>query len=336
MFLGRPDGGILCRTGTIREAAEPARDRPSFFAPDFFLRTRTPWLVADLDTDPRLAAADHGIPSVDWREPDPERYAVAFHALQSRIADGTLEKATPVVFATGEHRAAPIDVARALAHRATCARAPAIPFGYWPGGAPNGIVGATPELLFSLDADGTIHTMALAGTSSLAEADGLLDDPKERREHQIVIDSIARTLGAFGHVDVGATEVLRLPHLAHLRTPIRAATNGTSDDRTPDFESIARALHPTPALGGAPCDAAFEWLASDDEGIDRGRFGAPFGVRYPDGSGWCVVAIRAVTWTNATLRIGSGAGIIAESRLDREWDELARKRDAVKRTLGLA
>ena len=72
-----------------------------------------------------------------------------------------------------------------------------------------------------------------------------------------------------------------------------------------------------------------------DRGGARGRFGGPIGVEWPDGRAACLVAIRGVQWEDGAVALAAGGGVIARSQLDREWDELALKRTAVKGMLGL-
>ena len=76
-------------------------------------------------------------------------------------------------------------------------------------------------------------------------------------------------------------------------------------------------------------------LRALDGSVDRGRFGAPFGVEWPDGRAHCVVAIRNAQWNGPDVMIGAGGGIIEQSVLEREWAELQLKHAAVKRLLDL-
>ena len=62
----------------------------------------------------------------------------------------------------------------------------------------------------------------------------------------------------------------------------------------------------------------------------RGLFGAPFGYQAANGSSLCLVAIRNVQWSGSAVRIGSGAGILAESIFENELAELESKREQVK------
>ncbi|MCM2323032.1 MAG: chorismate-binding protein, partial [Oligoflexia bacterium] len=111
------------------------------------------------------------------------------------------------------------------------------------------------------------------------------------------------------------------------------------------FERLARALHPTAALGAFPRPAGWEWLQSRPGARNRKRFGAPFGLLWSPGTpgtagqceleATCVVAIRNIQWEGERVVLGSGCGLIAESVLEREWDELSLKRESVKRMMGL-
>jgi menaquinone-specific isochorismate synthase len=207
---------------------------------------------------------------------------------------------------------------------------PARAFGW--SAADKGILGATPEVLFSTDGV-RFTTMALAGTRPSARAEELLDDPKERDEHQIVIEDIKDRLQPDGAVTVGRTGVMVFSGLAHLLTDI---TFEPPHPQRFGFDEMIRRLHPTAALGASPrSDESARWLREADRGVGRGFFGAPFGFQRADGSGLCIVAIRSLTWRGGLARIGSGAGIVSQSSMDAEFEELRRKREQVKRLLGL-
>ena len=327
-----------------RRAEAPAPGVFSLYAPDFFLDTPRPWLVPEDPADPHwvrtasasaIPAADTETPPLDWAAPSRPAYDAAFADLQERFEAGQLAKAVPVFFEKAEW---PQD-ALPLAHWVSrLLRVPdtLTPYGRWT--ASGGVLGASPEVLFSIQ-NGVLSTMALASTlpapppaeAAAAEA-RFLADPKERREHALVIEGMAETLAPFGTVQVSETGVVKLPTLWHLRTPIEVVLSGT-----PSFEAVVRALHPTPALGGLPRAASTDWLRRLDtqEGQQRGTFGAPFGAQMADGSAFCLISVRSLQWQRRTLRIGAGCGIIRESVAEREWAEFGRKRDSVKKLLGL-
>ena len=70
--------------------------------------------------------------------------------------------------------------------------------------------------------------------------------------------------------------------------------------------------------------------------MKRRAFGAPFGVEREDHSALALVAIRNLQWTRDSIRVGSGAGLLPESRLEREFEELRQKREQVKALFGVA
>src|SRR5258708_32682060 len=115
--------------------------------------------------------------------------------------------------------------------------------------------------------------------------------------------------------------VFRLPPLAHLATPIRCEE--TRDSERMSFAEMVRRLHPTAALGVSPRTPAGErWLREADRGVKRRTFGAPFGIEREDRSALALVAIRNVQWDGERVRVGSGAGMLIESQLEREFEEL--------------
>ena len=337
-------------TGSAGRAAEaPAPGVFSLYAPDFFLDTPHPWLVPENPADPHwvrtVTASDvpeADIPDADtetlpleWTAPPHAAYNAAFADLQQRFEAGELTKAVPVFFEQAQWPRPDLPLAYWVSR---LLRVPdtLTPYGRWT--ADSGVLGASPEVLFSIQ-NGVLSTMALASTlpapppaqAEAAEA-RFLTDPKERREHALVIEGMTATLAQFGTVRVSETRVVKLPTLWHLRTPIEVVLSGS-----PSFEAVTRALHPTPALGGLPRLASTDWLRQLDRtaGQNRGTFGAPFGAQMADGSAFCLISVRSLLWAGQSLRIGAGCGIIRESVASREWAEFQRKRDSVKKLLGL-
>ena len=349
MLLGMPAAPGRPRrvwlTGSAgRRVEAPAPGVFSVYAPDFFLDTPCPWLVPEDPADPHwvrtvtasdIPAAETEAPPLDWTAPSRPAYEAAFADLQERFEAGQLAKAVPVFF---EQTKWPLPTLPLADWVSQLLRVPdtLTPYGRWT--ASGGVLGASPEVLFSIQ-NGVLSTMALAATLPApppAEADAaearFLADPKERREHALVIEGMTATLAPFGTVRVGETRVVKLPTLWHLRTPIEVKLSGT-----PSFEAVTRALHPTPALGGLPRAASTDWLRHLDRtaGQRRGTFGAPFGAQMADGSAFCLISVRSLMWAGQALRIGAGCGIIRESVAGREWAEFQRKRDSVKKLLGL-
>jgi menaquinone-specific isochorismate synthase len=325
-------GRLVVGSGPLDRGDRRPRGALACYAPDFFLGDERPWLrPAAWHETTRAALRDalDGLqpPGVDWDEPNPAGYAARFAALMDRIQAGTLDKAVPVILERGTWQGPADDAVQGLVRRALEASGPSFVYAAWTATA--GMVGASPEVLFVREAPDRVDSVAMAGTCPDARVADLACDPKEAREHESVVDDIVTALRTMGTVSVGAREIVRLPGMAHLKTDIAVAVTAPVD-----FDTIVRALHPTAALGVAPRSAGADLLASLGPG-DRGRFGAPFGIEWPDGRAHVLVAIRNVQWTGRAVTLGAGAGVIAESRLEREWEELRLKRTAVKDMLGL-
>ncbi|MBU3664745.1 MAG: hypothetical protein FGM15_02535 [Chthoniobacterales bacterium] len=316
--------------GDAEKSAEPDPGRPSFFAPDFYLSDTAPWRTypgcAAVSPDTLAQQFDGGETTRTWRAFDAAHFAGTFDKAQAAFAGGELRKAVPAVFETS---AGPLDTdARQRALRAL-ANLPSglMPYGCW--NDEGGILGASPELLFENDGI-EIHAMAVAGTARADTApEDMMEDPKEKGEHLVVLEDIAARLGQLGRVTRGATRLWRIGILSHLRTDLRVMPG-----RPAGFRELVDLLHPTPAVGTAPREGWREWMPRLDA-EPRGRFAAPFGLMLPGGEARCLVAIRNVQWNREIARCGAGCGLVPASQLARETAELRLKLAATRGNLGL-
>lgn len=185
-------------------------------------------------------------------------------------------------------------------------------------------LGASPELLCALDHE-RLHTMALAGTaprrqSSEADRNGhreMLSSAKNQHEHRIVVDNLLARLHEFQATpdqDL-RTGILSLHNVHHLRTPVSATPRAARHI----LEWLAH-LHPTAALGGDPTNQAMV-LIDELERQPRGWYAAPFGLFDRFGHGTFCVGIRSAVIHKARAWLFAGAGIVAGSRPELEWDE---------------
>ena len=210
-----------------------------------------------------------------------------------------------------------------------------------PGGATflyasGGFVGASPELLVrrrgrvatSRPMAGTVPQGdgASAGPDGLARLTG---SPKEAVEHRLVVDAVAEGLAKVAdRVQVGRPEVVRLATVAHLATEITADLTGP----LPTALELAGLLHPTPAVGGSPRDAALAAIAAL-EPFDRGCYAGPVGWVDRAGDGEWAVALRGATLEGRHARLVAGAGIVPGSDPDAEWAETEHKLRAMLEVL---
>ena len=334
-FIQTAPGRVFVGWGPFEQLPFRRPGRPAFFISDFFLSDPHPWRhpsTWEEITFDELAAKfpDVDPPRVEWQPLPIDTFKTLFDSARAAMARGEFTKIVPVIFENGTvaDRAIPWSW---LFER--LAVAPPHMSGYGYSYQNHAVVGATPEMLFRSWGK-AYETMALAGTRPVERASELLRDPKELREHRLVVEDIVRRLSPFGNVEIDPLRVMTLPSIAHLVTMIRfqeiAAEKMT-------FGDMIRRLHPTAALGVSPrSDAGERWLREADRGVKRRTFGAPFALERDDHTGLALVAIRNLQWVGDTVRVGSGAGLLAESRLEREFDELREKREQVKALFGLS
>lgn len=327
----------------------PNQNAWSFYLPDFFLEETDPWwnfeqvkVSSGMEVDENFFSESKeevmtSRISSEWRIPAEEVFFSQVASAQELMHQSFFKKVVPVVVAQQEgHFCAEwvLSFMRKLKSLSQWNQT-LFPYGFWRRLASLGdgeaMLGLTPELLVSYR-KGVLSCMALAGTKKSGFSPGaLLQDPKERREHQLVIEGICSQLEYLGTLTQGETEERNLGSLTHLCTPLEIELSHVSDDL---FENLIKQLHPTPALGGWPKNPSWEWLKKN-RSRDAYRFGAPFGARSPQGEFFIVVAIRNLEWRHGQIFLTSGCGIIKESQAQKEWKELALKRQWVMENLGI-
>ncbi|MGE0634415.1 MAG: chorismate-binding protein [Pseudobdellovibrionaceae bacterium] len=337
-ILRRPNGKWLLFWDFGDSAAGPKSHLVSIFYNTFDLRfknsLRYPKQVMEL-TGERMESLFRDSHSSHlkhfastWTEPSENSWKEGFDKLMERLVSGELKKAVPVVFATNPETPSVLLLLQSLA------KAPPslFPYGIW--SEKQGMVGATPEILFHRQ--GTIvRTMALAGTwaksavPTLEDAKKMLRDPKEISEHRYVVDDICSILHPLGIVKTNPTEILELPKLWHLKTEIQLRLTKPISD-----EVLISYLHPTPALGLSPRKSEWKAVLRDLNPENTESFGAPFGMISKE-EAFVLVSIRNVIWNEFGSRVGSGCGVVKESQCENEWLELRAKRESVMNLLDL-
>lgn len=268
------------------------------------------------------------------RQMEREQWAGLVERARGAIADGTFEK---VVLARQTHLTfeAAIDVPQVLGKLREL-QPDAYRFAFRRGGTT--FLGASPEPLV-VKRGLAVHSEALAGTiprpagggaTAAALAEALAGSAKDRAEHAPVVDAIREGLAAFcADLDVpGSPEVRVLRDVLHLSTPVR----GTLRDAVP-LSTLVEALHPTPAMGGFPREAALAWLAAN-EPERRGWYASPVGRIDARGDGEFAVAIRSALLSGNEALVYAGAGIVAGSDPEAEFEETAAKEQTMLAALG--
>jgi menaquinone-specific isochorismate synthase len=330
---------LLIGLGERRWSKNPIKDTPSFYFPDFFLENKAPWFthkyweIISLDSLSSILSSHNGdlLDPLQWTNAYATFFENTFYQLLEQIKKKMIDKAVPFVFERCSSMMSEKQMYRSLCSLLTYAKNQFVNiYGFWT--KDEGILGATPEVLFSWDNQNgsLLKTMACAGTCPHGEAKkGLLEDSKQIREHQYVIEGIRESLDKLGDVQEGELNILELPTLSHLITSL--TVNLKKDI---NFDDIVKTIHPTPALGVYPRKNGDLWLRSYQHKIDRKRFGAPAGFLYNE-IAKCYVAIRNVQWNTSGMFIGAGCGIVEESVLEKEWSELCLKIHAIKTILAL-
>ncbi len=208
------------------------------------------------------------------------------------------------------------------------------PYMFYFSGSDMEVAGASPETLVKLE-DGVLRTFPLAGTrprgkteeEDLALEKELMADPKERAEHNMLVDLGRNDIGKvsrFGTVEVERyMEVERYSHVMHIGSTVRGEIR---EDR--DALDAISAILPAGTLSGAPKIKAAQ-LINDLEDNKRGIYGG--GIGYIDFSGnmdLCI-AIRIAYKKNNKVFVRSGAGIVADSVPEKEYEECLNKAAAV-------
>ena len=200
------------------------------------------------------------------------------------------------------------------------------------------VAGASPETLVKLE-DGVLHTFPLAGTRPRGKTpeedkqleEELLQDEKELAEHNMLVDLGRNDIGRiskFGSVKVEKYhEIERYSHVMHIGSTVR----GEIRDDCDALDAVGSIL-PAGTLSGAPKIRACQ-LINDLENNKRGIYGG--GIGYIDFTGnldLCI-AIRIAYKKNGKVFVRSGAGIVADSVPEKEYQECINKAAAVMTAL---
>ena len=203
------------------------------------------------------------------------------------------------------------------------------------------VAGASPETLVKLE-NGVLHTFPLAGTRPRGKTDDedraleteLLADEKELAEHNMLVDLGRNDLGKvsrFGSVKVEKLHSIeRFSHVMHIGSTVRGEIR---PDR--DALNAIEAVLPAGTLSGAPKIRACQ-LIGELENNKRGIYGGAIGYIDFTGNMDTCIAIRIAYKKNGKVFVRSGAGIVADSVPDKEYEECINKAKAVVNALKLA
>ena len=215
------------------------------------------------------------------------------------------------------------------------------PYMFYFSGTDIEVAGASPETLVKLE-DGVLHTFPLAGTrprgkdyeEDMGLEEELLADEKELAEHNMLVDLGRNDLGRiskFGTVEVEKLHSIeRFSHVMHIGSTVRGEIR---DDK--DALDAIESVLPAGTLSGAPKIRACQ-LIGELENNKRGIYGGAIGYIDFTGNMDTCIAIRIVYKKGGKVFVRSGAGIVADSVPDKEFEECMNKARASLKALELA
>ncbi len=215
------------------------------------------------------------------------------------------------------------------------------PYMFYFAGTDVEVAGASPETLVKLE-DGILHTFPLAGTRPRGKTDEedrrleeeLLADEKELAEHNMLVDLGRNDLGKiseFGSVEVEKLRSIeRYSHVMHIGSTVRGKIS-------PEYDALdaIEAVLPAGTLSGAPKIRACQ-LIGELENNKRGIYGGAIGYIDFTGNMDTCIAIRIAYKKNGKVFVRSGAGIVADSDPEKEFEECMNKAKASLTALKLA
>lgn len=208
------------------------------------------------------------------------------------------------------------------------------PYMFYFSGTDMEVAGASPETLVKLEGR-KVQAFPLAGTRPRGKTEeedeelerDLLSDPKELAEHDMLVDLERNDIGRicdFGTVKVDRLhEVQRYSHVMH----IGSGVSGRISEGKDALDAVSSVL-PAGTLSGAPKIRAYQ-IINDMEGCKRGIYGGAIGYIDLAGNMDTCIAIRIAYKKNGKVFVRSGAGIVADSVPDKEYNECLNKAKAV-------
>jgi anthranilate synthase component 1 len=203
------------------------------------------------------------------------------------------------------------------------------------------LVGSSPEILVRLEGD-RVDVRPIAGTRHRGEDEAedlelekdLLADPKERSEHVMLVDLGRNDVGRvarIGSVDVDEYAIVeRYSHVMHIVSNV----NGKLRDGL-DWLDVLRATFPAGTLSGAPKVRAME-IIDELETVRRGPYGGCAGYIDYSGNMDMAITIRTMVVNDGTITLQSGAGVVADSTPEYEFEETINKARAVLQAIDLS
>ena len=266
---------------------------------------------------------------------DQTHYEAAVEHIKEYILSGDVMQVVLSQRMSVPFKAPPLTLYRALRHLNPS------PYLYYLNLDDFSIVGSSPEILARSE-EQIISVRPLAGTrkrgtnemEDIALEAELLADPKEVAEHLMLIDLGRNDIGRVSEIGSVAVSdqmaIERYSHVMHIVSNVQGKLAGDKSSM-----DVLKATLPAGTLSGAPKIRAME-IIDELEPIKRGIYGGAVGYMAWHGNMDTAIAIRTAIIKDEQLHIQAGAGIVADSIPNNEWEETLNKGRAIFRAAELA
>ena len=280
---------------------------------------------------PTAAASESSVASSEFGE---DNFKAAVKRAQQYILDGDIMQVVLSQRMAQKFTAPPLSLYRALRSLNPS------PYMFYYDMGDHHVVGASPEILVRLE-NGIVTARPIAGTrprgktreQDLALADELLADPKERAEHVQLMDLGRNDVGRVAQTGtVKVTDNMMIERYSHVMHIVSNVEGKLKDGM--DAIDVIKATFPAGTVSGAPKVRAME-IIDELEPSKRGIYAGAVGYLGFNGDMDVAIAIRTGVIKNNMLYVQAGAGIVADSVPQSEWDETQNKAKAVLRAAEL-
>jgi anthranilate synthase component I len=262
-------------------------------------------------------------------------FKAAVETIKEYVLAGDVMQCVPSQRMSIPYRAAPLDLYRALRSLNPS------PYMFFLDLGDHQVAGSSPEILTRLE-EGEVTVRPIAGTRKRGRSEAedraleaeLLADPKERAEHLMLIDLGRNDVGRISETgSVKVTEEMVVERYSHVMHIVSNVTGRLSPGLT--AMDALRATFPAGTVSGAPKIRALE-IIDELEPVKRGIYSGAVGYLSWHGNMDTAIAIRTAVIKDGQLHVQAGAGIVADSVPEMEWQETLNKGRALFRAVAMA
>ncbi len=264
-----------------------------------------------------------------------EGFKAAVERIKEYVLAGDIMQCVPSQRMSIPYRASPLDLYRALRSLNPS------PYMFFFNLDDHHVVGSSPEILTRLE-DGEVTVRPIAGTRVRGKSEAedqeleaeLLADPKERAEHLMLIDLGRNDVGRISETgSVTVTDQMAVERYSHVMHIVSNVTGRLKPGLS--AMDVLRATFPAGTLSGAPKIRALE-IIDELEPVKRGVYSGAVGYLSWHGNMDTAIAIRTAVIKDGELHVQAGAGVVADSVPELEWQETLNKGRAIFRAVAMA